>query len=297
MLFTWNKDNGNMPIAKVIGGKYNGKIVYLKNEDETPKTGVGKKNECEFCEKSFARKDHLKRHQVDNQCKMALAHDFLKKYMNKEKGEFDGLDLDDGKFQILPHENARSIISISGPSGSGKTHFINQFIEHGGSKKPVFLFSPIENDMSIKAKNIKQIKLDDDIIESPIELKELKDSICLFDDIQAIKKPYKEIVEQLQNDILTTGRHHNIDILNTSHLSTINGNAMRKDLLNESNAYVLFPHASSKNQTINLLKNYASYDTKAVNKLIELPTRWLYCYKNYPNFYVTETKIGSAKNL
>jgi energy-coupling factor transporter ATP-binding protein EcfA2 len=295
-MFSWKKD-GNTPIAKIIDGKYNNRIIYLAVENLLKSGGADEnmlKKLCKYCKKEFTRIDNIKTHITSGACKLGSAM----KYIDKElERDFDDLQLSDGRFQILPHLDKRAVISISGPSGSGKTKFVNDWVGAVPKSKEIFLFSPIKDDESFKDKRIKQLPINDELIEDPIVLDQLADSVVIFDDIQAIKKPYKEIIEQLQNDILTTGRHFNIDIVNTSHLSTINGSNLRKDLLNESNAFVLFPYASSKNQTANLLKNYANYDTKSINKLLQLKTRWIYIYKNFPCYFVSETRIGTARDL
>ena len=113
----------------------------------------------------------------------------------KIKSAFENMHLDEGKFQQIPNFNAdkdniREILMVTGPSGSGKSTYICNYLKEYKKQyknNPIYLFSTLKSDKSLDKMKPQRINISESLLEDPIVLDDLKDSICIFDDIEAIK--------------------------------------------------------------------------------------------------------------
>lgn len=154
---------------------------------------------------------------------------------------------EDATFQVVPDtKKERDILYITGPSGSGKTTFTAGYLEQYKKKypkNPIYIFSALKEDETLdKISGVKRIKIGANLISDPLEIDDLKDSCCVFDDIDVISdKKHREAVYKILNCILETGRHTKTSCINTNHLPTNKGETRR--ILNESHIVVYSPHA------------------------------------------------------
>jgi hypothetical protein len=214
--------------------------------------------------------------------------------------EFKRLQIsNDSKFQIVPDlTKERQILYITGASGSGKSTFTRKYIEELKKKKkdtPIYLFSALKEDESLDSINPQRITIDESLIDDPITLEELSDSVCIFDDIDVIpNKKVREAVYSLLNQILECGRHTRTYCLVTNHLPT-NGRETRR-ILNESHMFVYF--ANSANGRIKyFLQEYVGLDKQAIIYIKKQQSRWACIYKHYPQIYVLEREVGLLSEL
>ena len=207
---------------------------------------------------------------------------------------------DDGKFQQIPDpEIERSIIYVFGPSGSGKSYYSRKYIEQWKKKhkgKDVYLFSALKDDESLDAIKPKRIKIDDKLVDEPLDVEMFKDCMVIFDDIDVIRdKDIKEAVYDVLNGILEIGRHFNIDCILTNHLPS-NGRETRR-ILNECHSITYFPHAGGGRGTRYFLENYAGLDVKEMKKIKKMKTRWATIFKTYPMCVMTEKDLFTFDDL
>ena len=303
-MFTFKKDN-NIAVAKIVGGKQDGQIIYLQNDPDNhhqcDKQEISSKT-CIHCGKQFARPDSMKRHVDNNACRIAFAKTYMKKREQENSKTFDSLVVPDGKLQVLPmiRKDQRNCIYVSGCAGSGKSKWVGDYLKAGQkiNKKDIFLFSHVEDDNAFKdiGNNLNQISLDDEFLEEPIDVnKEMHNSVLVFDDIDSLTGDMAKEVKRIQDTALKIGRHSNIDIINTNHLST--DSMKTKTLLNEANAFVIYPKGSSKMSLDRLLKNYIGLNQKTIDKICAMKSRWVYIYRNYPQFIVNEHQICNIDNV
>lgn len=232
--------------------------------------------------------------------------DILEKYKKTE------LILSDGKMVPIPNpmetvEGDR--IYIAGPTGSGKTSYARSFIKEYQRMFPgndVFVFSRSEADPvldNIEPK-VKRIVINKELITNPIDLKELHDSLVLFDDVDAgIEKKLLDAVYQLRNDIVQNGRKYNIYQVNTSHQVT--NYQKTRELLNDCQAVTFFPRAGSSYGIQYFLHKYCGLSTNQIQKILNLPSRWVTFLKRYPNcllyeggaYLLSAQKTEPAKSL
>lgn len=191
-----------------------------------------------------------------------------------------------------PDEDQNERIYLAAPSGSGKSVWANQWIRmylklHPRAK--IYVFSKLGEDVSldynIPPKQLVRVALDETFLEGePLSASDFdRDSVVVFDDITSIKdKSVLQAVKKLRDELLETGRHQNISIIDISHLIT-NYKESRTSL-NEATTVVLFPKSGS-GQSINYyLRQYLGLDQPTIKKIVKLPSRWVAISKRAPRF-------------
>jgi Cdc6-like AAA superfamily ATPase len=209
------------------------------------------------------------------------------------KNGFDEIILDDNEKSVirplLDMEN-RSVNYIAGPSGSGKTSYAVNLIKDYLKVYPktdFFLFSRTDyhNDPVYKGMKIAQIKIDENLIENPIDIEqELSErSLLFFDDCNTIQNTeLKKYVEGLIEDIMEVGRKLNITIIVTNHLVIPNERKFARTVLNEIQSLTVYPKSGTTQQISYALKTYFGINKKDIEKILGLNSRWVTVIRNYP---------------
>jgi hypothetical protein len=180
-------------------------------------------------------------------------------------------------FQIIPSSDERSVIYICGKSGSGKTYYIKCYIQEFHKehpKSPIWFISPKYDDTTLKEvkKWVTQLRLDDEFLKEEICLEDLRGSLVIFDDIEAIMdKQIKEKVFRLLNLVMTDGRSYGISCCIVSHSPT-NGKETRLMLLENSHC-AFFPNYLSDHNLNYLCKNYLGLDKGHIDKILKTNDR------------------------
>ena len=225
-------------------------------------------------------------------------------YINPDINDKDATDFkqlkiaNESKFQQIPDTTKeREILYITGPSGSGKSTYTRMFLEQYKKKykdREIYLFSSLKEDESLDKIKPKRFKLDDTLWKDPLNAEELKESVCIFDDIDVITdKKIKEAVYKIMDNVLEIGRHFKITAIITNHLPT-NGLFTRR-ILNEAMTYTFFPH-SAGGKIRYLLQEYLDIDKRMIKYFKNANSRWATIYKNYPMAYMLENEIGMLFN-
>ena len=221
-------------------------------------------------------------------------------YINPDLNDHDATDFkhlkiaNESKFQQVPDTTTeRQILYITGPSGSGKSTYTRMFLEEYKRKykdREIYLFSSLKEDESLDKIKPKRFKIDDSLWKDPLNAEELKESVCIFDDIDVISdKKIKEAVYKIMDSCLEVGRHFSITCVITNHLPT-NGLFTRR-ILNEAHCYIFFPH-SAGGKIRYLLQEYLDIDKKMVSYFKNANSRWCCIFKNFPMAYMLEHEIG-----
>ena len=242
------------PLAKIVGGKYNGHIVSVSDEIGDP--------------------------EADNK---GLTKEFKRLKLPKES-----------QFQHIPDSTReRDILYLTGASGSGKSFATRKYLEEYKKKyknNDIYLFSALPEESSIDPLKPKRIRVDESLYEDPIPIEEFANSCVIMDDVDCISdKKIKEAIYAIMNKILEIGRHFSITCIVTNHLPT-DGRSTRR-ILNEAQACYYFPH-SAGNKIRYLLENYIGVDKKQISRFKRMNTRWVCVFKNYPQVYMTQHEIG-----
>lgn len=202
---------------------------------------------------------------------------------------------EDATFQVVPDtKKERDILYITGPSGSGKTTFTAGYLEQYKKKypkNPIYIFSALKEDETLdKISGVKRIKIGANLISDPLEIDDLEDSCCVFDDIDVISdKKHREAVYKILNSILETGRHTKTSCINTNHLPTNKGETRR--ILNESHIVVYSPHAGWVRGVNYLLTEYVGLSKQEVSAITKMNSRWACMFKNVALMIMTARRL------
>jgi AAA domain-containing protein len=278
------------PIAKIVGGKSNGKIIKIHD------TGVNYPC-CESCnEKCIAKKK-----KCCSNCEMSKTNNLCSGGKKNKKATDYGrveISLIDGNICPMPNPETNPDGSfmedctfVAGPQGSGKSTIISKMIEQEKEihpRKDVIIFSNFDKDKPLDAFKPIRVKIDDEMVKDPIKKEECKNSICVFDDIDTIRpETLAKACQALRDDFLQCGRKENIKVFATSH--QIMNYKKTRDLLNSCSKIIIFPRATSQHHMKRLLEMYLGLDKNSVKYLLKLPTRWLLINKTYPQYVLYET--------
>lgn len=201
-------------------------------------------------------------------------------------------------------------IFLTGPSGSGKSFLAKEIMKHDEKSRPIIVFSKITDDDSLK--ELKKLKIskstfpdqrdggsrmikinlqtEDDLLNLPSN-HELKNCVCLFDDIDAFPREIADFLNAYRDSILECGRHHNITVLSTSH--QLYNWAKTRVILNESELVCLFPHAN-KRSSMTFLRDRMGLGLREVDRIVNEAMdcgRCLICKMSAPNLIMHEKGI------
>lgn len=296
------------------------------------KSSINKTNLwCPYCYKPFSRRDALMRH-LETSCRKREYQAYIKEnipfhvdnYLNEKFGldsesdsenddsedeyktkintnkSFNELTLPSGKFQALPNFDRREIVYISGAQGSGKSYYAAQYLKEFVKMFPdkkIYLFSRVEDDEAFRGIEMIRYPLDETFLEHTIDCKkELKNSMCVFDDIDSIQnKKISEAVLKLRDDVIMSGRDQtnggqDIYCIVTNHQTT--DYRETRDILCNATSITLFCKNGGNLYGANrCLKYYCGLDKKQSDKIFKLNSRWVTIYRNYPNYVISENKI------
>ena len=126
-----------------------------------------------------------------------------------------------------------------------------------------------------------RIPLNQKLVDDPISLDELTESLVVFDDIDQIgDKHIQDAVWNLRNTILEVGRSKKISIIVVAH--QITNYKQSRIPLNESEYIIFFSRSGGKHQIKYFLKTYAGMDKTQINKVFDVQSRATVLKKSYP---------------
>jgi hypothetical protein len=203
----------------------------------------------------------------------------------------------DNKFELIPNTKAdRDVIYYSGAAGSGKSYSMASYLRNYRKEykdRPIYLFSEKESDEVLdKIKDIKRVKMDERLIDDPLDLKDFYDEPCcvIFDDIDSLEKKLKAAVYLLLNKLLKVGRSYKISVLVSSHTSC--DGAQTKSMLNESTIICFYPTCYNRNIRY-LCESYIGMNKKDIAKMKSHKSRFCMYIKSYPSAILQERNIWS----
>lgn len=131
---------------------------------------------------------------------------------------------------------------------------------------------------------------DESLITQPLEPKEFNNSLVIFDDIDQLtdKKVLEKIVD-FRKSIMTIGRDKGIFVIVTSHVMC--DGEKTKVFLNEHNQGTFFK-GCNPSQIKRYLKLYSGVeDHNMQKKITELPSRWITVNQTFPAYIIYEKGI------
>lgn len=241
------------PIARVVGGRRDGKILRLNKDEPDP-------------------------HGDD---------DDLIEMLRAALKESD-FSAQDGQMVILPSMETERMY-IAGKSGCGKStlaaRYMADYLRMFPERK-IILFSRHTEEKAYEGIPHQAVELNEELVESPIELTEIKDSLVVFDDTDNLQdKKIKKALTLLNDDIISNGRKYNIHCLTLAH-QLLNYKESR-NLLNEANRVVFFNNGTTYHIK-NYLTKYAGVDAQVMKKILGLKSRWTAISLGFPMYILHE---------
>ena len=205
---------------------------------------------------------------------------------------------DDGHFEpCWDNTKERQVFMVTGMSGSGKSHWTSKMCERYFKQYPknkvILLSNKKEDPVFDKFENTHKkryirLNLDEELLEDPIDVcDEFANSLVVMDDMEY--SPIKGLeteLDRIRDVILNQGRYKRISLCYISHMA--NDYKKTRNILNECNGIVVFPHFSTAHNLKYLLQKYFGFERKDIEKLKRLPSRWV-CIMKCPTI-ITHSK-------
>ena len=285
---TYNKVENSIPIAIDTN---TGKIVRLvEGKQENPEI-IDPFDRIKLSKKikGYDQKELVQsfRHRKEPSSHL---QDFYYEHKNKLEDNAGKEIIDYGaNFIVIPQPKKESFIYLSGATGSGKTYYINQYIKqfkHIYPDRKIYVFSDVDHDPLIDEFKPIRIKIDEELVTTPLVPKDLSDSLIIMDDIDSIAdKKIRNSVITLYNSILKMGRHCKISMLLTSH-ATCEGITTKQILIN-SHYIVYFKGALG----LPYLFKKLGLSNEQIKKLNSVNSRAICIHKNYPSYFISQNTV------
>lgn len=285
-------DARGRPIAVIRGGTRDGDIIYLCGDipiNPKDKLAQGEKIELmDAIKRKFPADDDAKvkrrlSHLIKTAGTVALKTALLPAGTRE-------ITITDGELEPLPNPRGRECVYVAGASGSGKSFYTEKYARNYHAEYPnnkIILISKVADDISLKGVPALAIEANRDLVDDPIEARELANTLVIFDDTDTIKdKQTRDAINQLKGDILETGRHHKTSIAITSHLITNYGET--RTVLNESHAITVYPKSGSTYHISRLLNVYFGMSKQQQERVLGLNSRWITLTRHYPQMVIYE---------
>lgn len=248
-----NLANG-IALAKIIGKKYDGEILYLDKDDQTKKD-----------------------------------KDPRNTYFGREFIIFGKLD----PILNVKERSVSYIAGPSGSGKTTYAVNLIKNYKKIFPNKDFFLFSRTnhESDPAFKNMKINQVLINENLLDNPVDIeKELTGGcLLLFDDCNTIQNDkLKKQIDKLIADIMEVGRRMDITIIVTNHLVIPNEKKIARTIMNEMQSLTVFPKSGSSQQIMYALKTYYGLNKKQIENILSLPSRWVTINKNYPMYIIYE---------
>lgn len=289
-----------LAIAKVNGGDMAGKVLHLDSGDtKKPKHKklmmpkhykLPPRKEAEIM--SFLNDAHSKGIPPEH---LQATPEMKELYAELVSHSESSTEVDlppNSTFSLLPtsEKKARDVFYICGPSGSGKSYVAKGIAEEYHRMhpdRPIYIVSKLTEDSTLdKLKYL--VRLDPDKLKSqPLEnLKDLNESLVIFDDIENFDKETDKAIQNLVNMIASTGRHENVSMIYITHL--LSDYKRTRLVLMEATQYVLYPLSTGSHAFNYMMKTYLGMDSKEANALRKTGSRWISIRKHFPQVLITE---------
>lgn len=289
------------PICVVKGGKYDKKLISIVNKPKENNTREERKGGgMSFIggdENDEASEDlkeiiaHISKYDKSGRLSKLIGAGAAKKKMVRSAAVHATEIVDHaGKFSYIPNDHTREVLYICGPSGSGKSFYAAEYVKKWNKlfpDWPIFLFSSKDEDKQLDDLGVKRIQINDELLTDMIDYKDLANSLCIFDDVDALEGTrFAKPIFGLRDTLLKNARSQNTYVISTIH--EMFGYKTTRTSLSEAHAITFFPNNGSDFAIKKYLKTRAGLDAKTIDTIFKLESRWVTLYSHSPRFILWE---------
>jgi len=286
MKFELNLDVGKT-VSYVKGGELDKEVIHVADIDtpyrpeETSESKILAEEFMKKVKRALSGSElaqlmtSLEKRQKPEDPSLGRYYDQILLLLNGSKGS--EVELTDGTMHLtFDPKVERQVHYITGQSGSGKSTITGELVKNYHKifpKNDIFLFSNKPSDPALDCfKYITRVPFVEELIEDPIDLAMIKNSLVIFDDVEGTtdKKIEKELV-RISELILNQGRASRVSFIYISHLA--NDYKRTRTILNEMNSITVFPQFCSAYSLKYLLEKYLGFGKEDIKKLTNLPSR------------------------
>ncbi|MDR3666727.1 MAG: hypothetical protein P4L35_07790 [Ignavibacteriaceae bacterium] len=300
-------------IAKIEGGKNNGKLVYVVKNEDAPslkksldvddlqdkmiQLKVKARDRVRYlAEIEELLEDNVQIEDLPSNDKILYE---LYKQCFKQKQNLNSFKLGYGeKFMICPPEDPVKTLRvyIAGMTESGKSYIVKDIVNCYHAlfpKRKLYVISKLKKDDTLDSANAKLVRIDPNsfLTDAPKleEFTNKEGSVIIFDDFDSFEPKLLKIITTFINDCCQMGRHEKIStIIATHHITNYSKSAV---MLSECNLYVLFPQATVKRKLQYILENYGGIEDSWVKKMKKMG-RWVCVCRTVPQYIVSENEVA-----
>lgn len=278
------KHTDAMPVAKIKGTR---RVISLLPDDTTfmsiPESRVREATYvCTFCGQPQSSKEQLIYH-MKSTCRATFNGD-----------KYPSITIERGELVKIP-ANDHEIIFITGPPKCGKSYWMNEYVRmyksiFGGR---VIMFTMHEHDPTLAKDqdNYITVGLSEELLADKLELKDLANSLVIFDDINSSKYPkVTKYLLGLMDDIACNGRHYNINLIYINQ--ECRAGLITKKILTMFTQLVIFPSSGESYQCQKLLKEYCGMSKHRITRIMAMPVRWVMFSRSKPQYILTEKTVA-----
>ena len=296
-MFSLTLDDGR-PIAFINGGEYDKEILYLNNEpDHKIKKEIDIDEIAILIENlyrtmgnkiTFKTLEQLREAVLDHKRpanrELSRHYDHALKILDKNKNK--EIILKEGQLTTMFDTSLeRQVFMVSGMSGSGKSTYTAGLCRTYKKQFPdnsIILFSNKPSDPVFdRLDYVERIVINEDLLEDPITLNEMENSLIVFDDVEySSNKEIDKELDRIRDLILQQGRSYHCSFVYITHQA--NNYKQTRTILNECNSITIFPSMTTRYSLNYLLSKYFGFDKNQINKICKLPSRWVTIYKSPP---------------
>jgi nucleoside-triphosphatase THEP1 len=198
-----------------------------------------------------------------------------KEKLDDDIKQFDEMKLSSGMFQLIPDKNKdRTTMYVTGSAGSGKSYFVAEYCKEYHKTFPdneIYLISENDEDPAFDSLSYVKRIIIDDLHTDPLDWKEFKNCLIVFDDIDSVAGKLGKTISLLRDKVLKNSRKFHVSVISTAHNST---GLDLKSVLNESQIIIFFLSNYNRNLKY-LLENYLGLSRKGIDKLRKMnDSRW-----------------------
>jgi hypothetical protein len=255
--YGFSDGKGFKSIAKVIPSELSGKIESVRDKKERLKKG-------DMHEEQLI--DLVSSDNIDDLTQEVVIED-------------PNLELQ--PLMVLHDQNCPNRMYIVGQSYCGKTYqackMAQDWVNVFPKSKVAYISFNEDDDKSCNDTNIEnfvKLKISDEVVEDPISLDELHDKLVILDDIDGFSNPkIVKTLETLAKQCINQGRHKAIGTI-ICRQKLLDGHKS-SFILNGVHQVLCFPHSGSRHQVRKYLDKYLSLPKKKIDKILNVPSRWV----------------------